>query len=61
MNEPHPDLPLKPAWKTEELIEFLSSDPSPTICFYGGEPLLEMDKITKIMAVSYTHLRAHET
>ncbi len=56
MNEPHPDLPLKPVWKTEKLIEFLSSDPSPTICFYGGEPLLEMDRIMEIMdKIDATH------
>jgi len=56
MNEPHPDLPLRPAWKAEELIKFLSTDPSPTICFYGGEPLLEMDKIKEIMdKIDATH------
>jgi putative peptide-modifying radical SAM enzyme len=58
MNEPHPDLPLRPAWNTEDLINFLSEDSSPTICFYGGEPLLETEKIFEIMdkidAIHYT-------
>ncbi len=56
MNEPHPDLPLRPAWDTQNLINFLSTDPSPTICFYGGEPLLEMDIIIEIMDnINATH------
>ena len=49
MNEPHPDLPIQPAWKTQDLVDFLSQDKSPTICFYGGEPLLEINKILEIM------------
>ncbi|MHA1446872.1 MAG: radical SAM protein, partial [Candidatus Heimdallarchaeaceae archaeon] len=49
MNEPHPDLPIQPAWKTQDLVDFLSKDKSPTICFYGGEPLLETNKILEIM------------
>lgn len=36
-------------YKIQDLTHFLSHDPHPTIIFYGGEPLLEVEKITEIM------------
>ena len=48
-NEPHPDLPIRPSWKVEDLERFVSSDKSPTICFYGGEPLLHMELVQEVM------------
>ena len=48
-NEPHPNLPIKPNWGVDQLKDFLAKDDSPTICFYGGEPLLFMDKIQEVM------------
>ena len=57
-NEPHPDLPIKPSWEIEKLQEFISKDDSPTIAFYGGEPLLNIDLIQQVMdrieAIHYT-------
>jgi len=57
-NEPHPNLPVRPSWKIEQFKDFLAKDDSPNICFYGGEPLLFMDKIQEVMnnisAVHYT-------
>jgi putative peptide-modifying radical SAM enzyme len=49
MNEPHPNLPLEPNWKIEDLQQFLSSDVSPSIAFYGGEPLLNWQLIQEII------------
>ncbi len=49
MNEPHPNLPLEPDWKMEDLQRFLSSDESPSIAFYGGEPLLNWQLIQDVM------------
>ena len=48
-NEPHPDLPIEPSWEIEELQEFISKDESPTIAFYGGEPLLNIELIQQVM------------
>lgn len=33
----------------KKLKEFLAKDPSPTLIFYGGEPLLEIEKIKQII------------
>ena len=33
----------------DPVINFLLKDPSPTICFYGGEPLLNIPLLTRIM------------
>jgi putative peptide-modifying radical SAM enzyme len=49
LNEPHPGLPITPSWNIEELKKFLVTDKEPDIAFYGGEPLLEMETIEKIM------------
>ncbi|MHA1953929.1 MAG: TIGR04084 family radical SAM/SPASM domain-containing protein [Candidatus Heimdallarchaeaceae archaeon] len=58
MNEPHPILPLEPDWKVEELENFLATDDSPSIAFYGGEPLLNwqliQDVIDQIPAQHFT-------
>ena len=48
-NEPHPSLPVKPEWNIDKLVDFISEDDSPTICFYGGEPLLNIQTIKDIM------------
>ncbi|MCE7741694.1 MAG: radical SAM protein, partial [Candidatus Heimdallarchaeota archaeon] len=48
-NEPHPDLPIRPSWKVDQLAQFLSEDDAPTICFYGGEPLLFLDLVQEVM------------
>jgi len=49
LNEPHPDLPLTPSWSIDQLKKFISSDPEPTIAFYGGEPLLNIKLIEEVM------------
>ena len=43
------NMPLKADYSPEELQSFISSDPEPVITFYGGEPLLAMEKIKAIM------------
>ena len=43
------NLPVDVAYDTEELYRFLKRDPSPTLTFYGGEPLLRADLIERIM------------
>jgi uncharacterized protein len=43
------DLPTEVAYDTEDLYQFLKRDPSPTITFYGGEPLLRADLIERIV------------
>ncbi|MGA2917903.1 TIGR04084 family radical SAM/SPASM domain-containing protein [Methanoregula sp.] len=43
------DLPVDVAYDTEELYRFLKRDPSPTLTFYGGEPLLRADLIERIV------------
>jgi len=42
-------LPSSMAYSTETLRRFLERDPEPAVVFYGGEPLLQMDKLTEIM------------
>ena len=53
----------------EELARFIKSDKNPVIIFYGGEPLLKINKIKDIMdninvpyrmPVSYTHLDVYK-
>ncbi len=48
-NEPHPDLPIEPNWEVEQLAQFLEKDENPTICFYGGEPLIFIELIQEVM------------
>lgn len=43
------DLPVDVAYDPEDLYRFLKRDPSPTLTFYGGEPLLQADLIERIV------------
>ena len=43
------DIPTSIRYDVEDLKAFLERDPCPTIIFYGGEPLLRIDKIEEIM------------
>ena len=42
-------LPTSINYQLSDLIAFLERDPSPTIVFYGGEPLIEIKMIKRIM------------
>jgi uncharacterized protein len=42
-------LPPKITYSIQDLKTFLDKDPSPTLIFYGGEPLLEMETMKEIM------------
>lgn len=42
-------LPSSIAYDTETLSTFIAKDPDPAIVFYGGEPLLRIDKLREIM------------
>jgi uncharacterized protein len=42
-------LPSSVSYDTETLQEFIQRDREPAIVFYGGEPLLQMDKLREIM------------
>ncbi len=42
-------LPSSIAYDTETLQKFMKRDRDPAIVFYGGEPLLQMDKLREIM------------
>ncbi len=44
-----PGLPLDISYDIEDLISFISKDPDAVIGFYGGEPLLAMEKMEEIM------------
>ena len=44
-----PNLPAELAVDLPLLYEFLKKDPSPTLTFYGGEPLLRADLIDRIV------------
>jgi uncharacterized protein len=43
------NIPLSPEYDLDTLATFLAGDPSPSVTFYGGEPLLRPDLITAIM------------
>ncbi|OPY39068.1 MAG: hypothetical protein A4E35_00302 [Methanoregula sp. PtaU1.Bin051] len=43
------DLPVEQDYDLEDLYGFLARDHSPVLTFYGGEPLLRVDLIRKIM------------
>ena len=43
------DLPYEFAADLKELYAFLKRDPSPTLTFYGGEPLMRGDLVEKIV------------
>ncbi|WP_455368335.1 TIGR04084 family radical SAM/SPASM domain-containing protein [[Eubacterium] cellulosolvens] len=42
-------LPQKINYEIKYLIDFLKQDPEPTLIFYGGEPILELENMKKIM------------
>ncbi len=42
-------IPTKINYELNDLMNFIRQDPHPTIIFYGGEPLLEIEKIKEIM------------
>jgi uncharacterized protein len=42
-------LPQKINYEIKDLIDFINQDPKPTLIFYGGEPILELEKMNKIM------------
>ncbi len=42
-------MPNDVQYKIEELKDFISQDENPSIAFYGGEPLLRIDLMKKIM------------
>lgn len=44
-----PGVPLDITYDIEDLIDFMKKDPEPVIGFYGGEPLLAMDRFEEIM------------
>ncbi|MHA1838527.1 MAG: TIGR04084 family radical SAM/SPASM domain-containing protein [Candidatus Ranarchaeia archaeon] len=45
------------SYSLQDLKNFISRDPDPTIIFYGGEPLLRLDRIKHIMSsVDATYL-----
>ena len=44
-----PDLPRDLDFDLELLYTFLQKDPSPTLTFYGGEPLMRADLVEKIV------------
>lgn len=43
------DLPVELDYDLDLLYDFLKKDPSPTLTFYGGEPLLRPDLIERIV------------
>lgn len=46
-------MPKEVKYSIRELKDFISMDEEPSIAFYGGEPLLKVDLITKIMEKIY--------
>ncbi len=44
-----PGIPLDISYDIEDLISFISKDRDAVIGFYGGEPLLSIDRIEEIM------------
>jgi uncharacterized protein len=42
-------IPLDMEYPVEDLMRFISQDPDPVIGFYGGEPLVAMDRVMEIM------------
>ncbi len=44
-----PGVPLDLEYDIEQLIDFISKDPEAVIGFYGGEPLLAMDRFQEII------------
>lgn len=42
-------IPASISYETPDLVRFLARDPDLTLIFYGGEPLLEVEKLKEIM------------
>jgi putative peptide-modifying radical SAM enzyme len=42
-------MPDKIEYSVEDLVKFMAKDKKPSIAFYGGEPLLEIQKMKEIM------------
>ena len=42
-------MPAKISYDFKDLLNFLESDKNPSVAFYGGEPLLNLDFIKKLM------------
>ncbi len=50
MNEPNPRImPIHLKVDIEKIRRFISRDPEPIICFYGGDPSMRADLIRRIM------------
>ena len=43
------NVPVKTSYKIDSLKKFIEKDPKPVLIFYGGEPMLCIDKIKQIM------------
>lgn len=41
--------PIRLNYDLDSLVRFISRDPDPIICFYGGDPLMEVGLIQRIM------------
>ncbi len=44
-----PGVPLDIEYEMTDLVDFISKDPEAVIGFYGGEPLMAMDRLEEIM------------
>lgn len=42
-------MPDKPSYETSKVLNFVRNDPSPTIVFYGGEPIMNLPFVMKVM------------
>ncbi|MBS7626938.1 TIGR04084 family radical SAM/SPASM domain-containing protein [Candidatus Bathyarchaeota archaeon] len=42
-------VPTRMSYDIHDLARFIRKDPSPTIIFYGGEPLIEVEKVEEII------------
>lgn len=42
-------IPRKVSYDTDSLKKFIEQDPNATVIFYGGEPLLQADRMTEFM------------
>lgn len=49
-NKPDADIqPLRLSYSLDALVDFISGDKDPVICFYGGDPLVEIGLMEEIM------------
>ena len=50
MNEPNPRvMPIHLSIDIDKIKRFISRDPEPIICFYGGDPTMRIDLVRRIM------------